>query len=403
MLTSYNGTFISYDTIGNPTTIGSAQLTWKGRQLQSYSPSFYYSTSFTYNADGIRTSKTYSAYYSDTRHEYTLDGSQIVKETVFSNNVEQYCLVYLYDENGAPIGFRYRTPNYAKNVFDGFFFEKNIQGDIIGIWDQSGTKIVSYTYDAWGNMTVSGTGASTIGSKNPFRYRGYYYDTETGLYYLQTRYYNPIWGRFINADRFVNGNSNITGFCGFAYCSNNPIRYVDPRGEWVVFDWIADKANEIGNWFSNTFGAAVYNSNSYDPISVETFFCGCETGICASSVIVGDNSKPITFFAQKASDWWKLWEYKIGVSCNIGKGGFSYGFGVCESTIAISANDTTVELDWGPLKIGLTEETDACFSEHSAGWYTHYYVRPWSVGVAVACVFCTCGAAAIPVVAALLN
>ena len=85
-----------------------------------------------------------------------------------------YLLIYLYDENGAPIGMRYRTPSMAKNVFQNYFFEKNLQGDIIGIWNQSGTKIVTYTYDAWGNVTVSGTSASTIGKWNPFRriYKG---------------------------------------------------------------------------------------------------------------------------------------------------------------------------------------------------------------------------------------
>ncbi len=144
-------------------------------------------------------------------------------------STSSYTLVYLYDEYGSPIGFRYRTPSYSAGVFDGYFFEKNIQGDVIGIWDQNGTKVVSYVYDAWGNVTVSGTGASGIGAKNPFRYRGYYFDTETGLYYLQTRYYNPSWGRFINADGQFNGC--LLGFNQFVYCNNNPVNLVDDQGD----------------------------------------------------------------------------------------------------------------------------------------------------------------------------
>lgn len=235
LLTYYGGTTITYDTIGNPLSIGSASLTWRGRQLTNYSLSSTKNVSYTYNADGIRTSKTFVDGSTTTRHEYTLNGSQIVKETVFTGNTESYTLVYLYDEYGSPIGFRYRTPSYSANVFDGYFFEKNIQGDITGIWNQNGTKVVSYVYDAWGNVTVSGTGATGIGLKNPFRYRGYYYDTETKLYYLQTRYYNPSWGRFLNADAYLNANGDIIGFNMFAYCGNNPVSRKDSEGRfWLT-------------------------------------------------------------------------------------------------------------------------------------------------------------------------
>jgi hypothetical protein len=87
----------------------------------------------------------------------------------------------------------YRTPSYAAEEFDYYFFEKNLQGDIIAIYNESGTKIGTYTYDAWGNCTITSntSGYNFILSNNPFRYRGYYYDTETGFYYLQSRYYNP--------------------------------------------------------------------------------------------------------------------------------------------------------------------------------------------------------------------
>jgi len=110
-----------------------------------------------------------------------------------------------------------------------------LQGDIIRICDTSGNTVVQYTYDAWGKLlSTTGTLASTVGQKNPFRYRGYYFDTETGLYYLQTRYYDPIVGRFINADGYVGANGGILGYNLFAYCNNNPVMGSDPAGEFVL-------------------------------------------------------------------------------------------------------------------------------------------------------------------------
>ncbi len=94
-----------------------------------------------------------------------------------------------------------------------------------------GGVVVNYTYDAWGNvLSVTGSMADTLGAANPFRYRGYYYDTETGWYYLQSRYYDPQVGRFINADGIIGANGGITGYNMFAYCNNNPVMYVDPSG-----------------------------------------------------------------------------------------------------------------------------------------------------------------------------
>ena len=138
----------------------------------------------------------------------------------------------MYDETGSPIGIKFRRGDYAENTYDYFFFEKNLQGDIVAIYNENGTKIGSYTYDAWGNVTVtthtSGIEA-TIVNNNPFRYRGYYYDSETGWYYLQSRYYNPEWGRFINADGLL-ATGGFAGYNLFAYCANNPVMYIDPSG-----------------------------------------------------------------------------------------------------------------------------------------------------------------------------
>ena len=132
----------------------------------------------------------------------------------------------------------YRDSTYSSGDFDFYLFAKNIQGDILYIYNTSGTRLVTYTYDAWGNVTTSYSngGASTAARYNPFRYRGYYYDTETGFYYLNSRYYDPSVGRFLNADGYINANGDILGFNMFAYCSNNPVMHTDYFGTDIYYD-----------------------------------------------------------------------------------------------------------------------------------------------------------------------
>ncbi len=117
-----------------------------------------------------------------------------------------------------------------------YWYEKNLFGDIIAVYDQNGYKLVEYIYDAWGNIVLSSyaSGLSEENFYNPFRYRGYYYDTETELYYLNSRYYDSKIGRFINADVYVSTGQGIIGNNMFAYCNNNPIMCVDYTGEFFA-------------------------------------------------------------------------------------------------------------------------------------------------------------------------
>ena len=201
--------------------------------------------SFTYNDDGIRTSKTVNG----VKHTYYLSGSQITAE-----EWEDKLLVYLYDASGLPIGMMYRTTEYATNYFDVFWFEKNLQGDIVAVYDESGIKVATYTYsDAWGNHSVSYSngGASTGAQYNPFRYRGYYYDTDLGMYYLQSRYYDSKICRFINADGYISTSQGILGNNMYAYCGNNPIMHIDPSGEsWVALGIVSAVVNVAITFFA---------------------------------------------------------------------------------------------------------------------------------------------------------
>ena len=212
----------SYDANGNPTTITDLMnsyqtktLNWDGRQLSSMS---YYcgGMSFKYNDQGNRTYKSIGGCSGGYSVNYVLDGSRILSETKGTSTI-----YYTYDADGTLISMNYNGNEY--------FYITNMQGDVIQLVDINGTIVVEYKYDAWGNIIYQ-TPNQTIGNINPFRYRSYYYDIETGWYYLQSRYYNPSIGRFISADGLVGELGNIQSHNMYAYCANNPVMYTDSGG-----------------------------------------------------------------------------------------------------------------------------------------------------------------------------
>ena len=220
-LTAYNGNTISYDAIGNPLSYYNGfTFTWqKGRQLASATNGTT-SVTYTYNNDGYRTAKTING----TTTDYTLEGDRVLIEKTGSDYVWFY-----YDAAGAPVAM---ATGSGPSLY---IYRKNLQGDITGIYSgTTGTLLVSYVYDAWGKVTATNvantTESSMVLARNPYLYRGYRYDVETGLYYLNSRYYDPETGRFINADGFVSTGQGILGSNMFAYCENNPVNESDSSG-----------------------------------------------------------------------------------------------------------------------------------------------------------------------------
>lgn len=212
LLTSFNGQTITYDEIGNPLTYRNGMnFIWQGRQLKCLQQDDKV-IEYTYNSDGIRTSKTVN----DVKTTYQLDETKIISETTKDNTKW-----YIYDDNDSIIGFEYKEKAY--------YFEKNAQGDIVRIFDDNGNFICEYLYDSWGNIS-SIEGDEKIANANPFRYRGYYYDNENGFYYLQSRYYDSYTGRFLNADEQINDNS-ILGTNLYTYCNNNAVNMCDNDGK----------------------------------------------------------------------------------------------------------------------------------------------------------------------------
>ena len=214
VLTAINGTAVTSDAIGNVLNDGTWTYTWKnGRQLATMSKSGV-TWSFAYDASGMRTQRTNGS----TTYNYTYDDSTLVRMTVGNNT-----LIFTYGVNSRPMAVNYNGVDY--------YYVTNAQGDVIAIVNSAGAEVVTYTYDAWGNiLSTGGPMASTLGAYNPLRYRGYVYDQETGLYYLQSRYYDPHLCRFINADTYVSTGQGILGHNMFAYCRNNPVSRKDALG-----------------------------------------------------------------------------------------------------------------------------------------------------------------------------
>ena len=218
---------MTYDEIGNPLSYRHYTLTWQnGRQLASLQI-MQLKINYTYDVDGLRTSK--SVPNIDLEHKYYYVGSRLQYEDRGNGNA----LWYFYDADGTPSGIRYRNNG---GVVSDYYFVCNWRGDVIQIYNTAGELVSTYDYDAWGNVTSHETDKDTYGitNINPIRYRGYYYDTETGMYYVNSRYYDPAVKRFLNSDDDLlsaTSTHTLTNKNYFAYCDNNPITRTDRNGD----------------------------------------------------------------------------------------------------------------------------------------------------------------------------
>lgn len=221
LLTAFDGQSITYDASGNPLSYYNGtrwSFTWKnGRKLVSAS-SANGTITFEYDFDGLRTSKKVG----NVTHNYLYANGQLLRETYGSNVLDFY-----YDVEGYPYALKYNGTTY--------YYITNLQGDVMYLLDGTGATVASYEYDPYGNI-ISAIGP--MAEINPLRYRGYYYDAELEMYYLQSRYYDPMVGRFINADdvAFLSGSGTALGFNMYAYCENNPVNMLDESG-YIGIPW----------------------------------------------------------------------------------------------------------------------------------------------------------------------
>ena len=210
---------------GNPISWNGKQYGWDcGRRLMLFQDHGN-TTSYSYTADGLRSSKTHQGVTT----QYFYSGNRLIAEKTPS-----YKLNFLYDENGILYGF-------VKDNRTKYYYIRDVYQNILGIMDNTGAIVVKYNCDAWGNHEVldgngnKNTSETFIGNINPIRYKGYYYDKESNMYYCKSRYYVPEWGRFLNSDsiEYLDPQS-INGLNLYAYCGNDPVNYADPSGHSVI-------------------------------------------------------------------------------------------------------------------------------------------------------------------------
>ena len=295
-LTAVNTVPITYDAIGNPDTYqsgsgGSWDLSWEnGRQLASVERSATSGTLLTeeeysneYDLDGIRSKKVsvVTKYNINSgsgggtvlsggnsiqgivkppinqpekkliskttkTHTYLTQNGKVMRDTLNTTVLQTKItrkteiLDFIYDESGRPFALIYT--NGADDPVT-YYYVLNLQGDVVALTDDTGAIVAEYVYNAWGEklhiLDSDGneiTSSSNIAIINPLRYRGYYYDTETGWYYLQSRYYDPVNHRFINADTYASTNPTNAIACNmFAYCNNNPAILSDEQAELPTY------------------------------------------------------------------------------------------------------------------------------------------------------------------------
>ena len=254
-LTNFNGKSISYNALGYPTYYDSKTWKWEnGKLVRIHKGSAnqpgakYEDCTFTYDGYGRRTRKHYiydpnpavagdGNYYYTTNYTYDESGRLIrehITEYRDTGTTTTREFIYLYDESGI-IGTMYGTNGSAPQAY---YYRRNLQGDVVAIYDQYGSRKVEYAYDAFGNCTILYTGNAGLAESNPIRYRGYYYDREINLYYLNARYYNPQWRRFISPDDtgYLDPETP-NGLNLYAYCNNDPVNYADPSGHMAF--WLA--------------------------------------------------------------------------------------------------------------------------------------------------------------------
>ena len=271
-LASYNGKTITYNANGGVDSYDGWNYSWSKGKLSSISktsnaralkpnlsPTKTYS--FTYNALGQRVTSSYSNFWSNDsivsvgtgevvnytkQYKYDHVGrllEEIVNSDRYGMGSYSETLRYLYDDSSI-VGVQY-TNGANTNAY---YFLKNLQGDVIAIYDANGAKVVTYSYDAWGNCTIDSTTTDyDLAHANPIRYRGYYYDEATKLYYLNARYYSPEFRRFISPDdtNYLDPE-NVNGLNLYCYCNNDPVNYCDPSGHFPLLAVILGITATVG-------------------------------------------------------------------------------------------------------------------------------------------------------------
>lgn len=268
-------------------------MSWENGRSLSRAVSSDTVVDFTYDLSGIRSTKTIDG----VQHSYLYAGEKLLRESYGSNVLD-----FFYDANGTPYALKYNGSI--------FYYITNLQGDVVQIVDTNGNTVANYEYDPYGKV-ISTTG--TMAEVNPVRYRSYYYDNETELYYLQSRYYDPAVGRFINADSLVSTDLAVLAQNMYAYCENNPVNGEDQNGKFVLSAILAKTAVVVGK---AALGASVNVLTTFVAAKVTgQSYSWQDAGVAALSGALGTGNTPLKIAAGVVSGAYSAYmAYKNGAS-----------------------------------------------------------------------------------------
>lgn len=347
-LVSYDGNLIQYDDIGNPIRIGNNVLTWKnGNELSSYND-----TSFSYDLFGNRISKSTMNQIT----EYCVENDKIIFEKTGNSTI------YYIRDNNELIGFIYSGNKY--------FYVKNGQKDIIGIIDEDGNDLVHYSYDSLGkiisiedaNGNDLSNNSNSIANINPFRYRSYYYDRESGLYYLKTRYYNPDIGRFISPDCYISTGQGMLGYNMYVYCNNNPINYIDVSGTMLGLNMLSGITNTLAKTIAKKIVSATpkaYKKVKEVKNELKKRFV-CEVGAGPGTAVeVGVGKVKIGGTKNFTTNEIRIKNGKVSTPCEI-RNNISIGANFKNNSKFATLNEISV-----PITSKTMEANDFCFQKDS--------------------------------------
>ncbi len=388
-LITYNSQYVTlHDSMGNPieyisqssgnAPIDDAYLVWKnGRELASINSKATNTpiASYKYDSSGLRTNKTIGT--SDiARYLYDDNGNLI------SEQRSTYALTFYYDGNGVRTHFTHESEAGRHT----YYYRYNLQGDVIALLDSTGTVVAEYNYTPYGEHIGTVTG---IAADNPFRYRGYYYDNETGYYYLQSRYYNPYTCRFISSDaaEYLGVTGTVLGYSLFAYCENDPINFVDHSGTsstgiilfiattGAVISLVSIILNKIDYKINSAYTSSGYIDNQHELEKLKLGYIGADYNGCGWISVY--NAMKMIGKQQSVADVIKFfdnWQNTIlfGV------------FGVNPAAISNYFMEKEVECEWSFLGEGITEywenmakNSSACIVLYAHNQGAHYAALYW--------------------------
>ena len=350
---------LRYCNYGNRTKKGSTVYKYTRSNLLE---SFNGIANYTYAYNGVRYTKTVNGITTT----YIYDGNKLLGE----DRSDGKKLRYFYDAQGI-CGFRYNNNGSVRDII----YVKNALGDVVYLKDSSGNVLAKYEYDAWGNCTTI-MDKDGIGTLNPIRYRSYYYDTESELYYLMTRYYDPETNTFLTRDSIEYLDPETLGGVDlYAYRCNMSMMQIDLSDRYLKSVGNASR-NSVGdssrNWSNKTFGTTrtrvqfTVDQNE----SIDFLFFGLEVGV-DNSVLESGEAKPITFTLTHTGKWWEFWKFKVGVSINIGKFNYSLGIGIGEISSSIGYGSFSLSFVGGFDKVGMA----LSYTQDNTTSYAQAYIR----------------------------